>query len=1287
MSTRIIIKNKNAELGAGDTPAVGDLEFGELALNYRTGKLFYKDHNNTIKVLNEPPPGGSGSGTDADLLDGFDSTEFLRSNATDQYTNGTLTIDNGTAMVFANKTVISSVGTVENISGGGPWVADITGMTTTAGFVPGTLIDAIPGTGSLYGGTPTSVVVTQILSGTSLRYTVTGGTTPTAGSITGIEKPHAAVSFQAQEGRSPFKVTSTTKVDNLNADLLDGKDSSFFYSPDNEPTLVEADTLQTVTSRELTGVASLSATLSTGTAVVTVADTTGLVAGQTLTKISGTGEFGDDSYVLTVDTATQFTASINHATAGAIVFSAGRFSTTTQKIEILNTTQSNGNTGTITEGALIVRGGVGIEKDLHVKGDMHIVGTGTLRFGPYNVGATSGNLWWVRKGGLDLDPAVVNGAGEQLWTAFGTIKHALKYAEFGDTVLVQPGEYEEEFPLIVPGGVSLRGSGLRETQIYPTLATKDKDAFLVAGDSTVSDFTVKDFLYNSTNDTGYAFRYATYSATITSGVATVTVADTTGLTVGKTLRKISGTGAFGSNATILSVDSATQFTASVNHATSGTIVFSVVELAARSTYIQRCTVLTRGTSASGSDPYGYSSGDAGRGAFVDGSLVSRSSLQSAMLFNEMTFIVPNSRGIIMTNGARAEFLTCFVYFADLAFEGKVGTNGRGMDGKTYITIEGKTGTWTNGSTLQYYDTDGTTLIASATIESISGSKITIDGSASGFAVNTDRTPKTVLVYGDAQLDTAVTKIATASLLLDGTGDYLKVDATSDFQFTGDFCAEAWIYPTSVTGSHNIFAFGTETTGRYVLFLDGNTIKGNYYGAASTTFGGTLSTNTWYHVALSRAGSTMTVYLDGTALGTTETNSNTLGNSGELKIGADASASNTFAGNIDELRITKGFRRYSANFTPYTTARTSDADTVLLLHFNGSDGSTVIVDDGGNQQDIRCSAGGSATGIARYDRSEFGAELRSIASAFVYGNQGIKADGPDVLLQLMAHNFAYIGTGADLTNDKSAVIQANEVIEVNGGKVYFNSVDQAGDFRVGDFFRVNFETGAVTFSGGSFDVSALGSITFTDGANTTTVQATGITTGNLEFSGNSITTTTGNLTLDPSADGTLTLNGDTTVAGDLTVSNFSPLGMKLTEYTGGPPGVGTAATSANTTDYIVVYTKSLTLTTDWGDTGIKGTDLETGTYMVQLYANDTAAGGTSTNEYYSGTMSWYSGVTASSAASPSDEIVLHRAGASSEGNIYLRTLRTNGADRLKLQIYANFASSSASNYVFKFRRIM
>ena len=76
--------------------------------------------------------------------------------------------------------------TVGTITGSGPWTATLTGISSTTGIMVGQNITATAGTGSLFGGSPTSVLVASIVSGTSITVTVTGGTTPTAGTITSL---------------------------------------------------------------------------------------------------------------------------------------------------------------------------------------------------------------------------------------------------------------------------------------------------------------------------------------------------------------------------------------------------------------------------------------------------------------------------------------------------------------------------------------------------------------------------------------------------------------------------------------------------------------------------------------------------------------------------------------------------------------------------------------------------------------------------------------------------------------------------------------------------------------------------------------------------------------------------------------------------------------------------------------------------------------------------------------------------------------------------------------------
>lgn len=122
--------------------------------------------------------------------------------------------------------------------------------------------------------------------------------------------------------------------------------------------------------------------------------------------------------------------------------------------------------------------------------------------------------------------------------------------------------------------------------------------------------------------------------------------------------------------------------------------------------------------------------------------------------------------------------------------------------------------------------------------------------------------------------------------------------------------------------------------------------------------------------------------------------------------------------------------------------------------------------------------------------------------------------------------------------------------------------------------------------------------------------------------------------------------------------------------------------------IVTIQKSLKLTTDWMDTGIAGESLSSGTYIIQVSGLTTNSTGFY-QEVYSGVMTWFNSTTNSTGV---DEIPLHNAGHAENGNeIYLRTARMNaGSDskgRLKLQIAALKAGTTADTITFKFRRMI
>jgi hypothetical protein len=99
---------------------------------------------------------------------------------------GTVTTFSGlTNLIMGNGSFGTGSISGPGITGSGPWTVTVTGISSTTGLSIGQEIKATAGTGSLHN-SPTSVVIASIVSSTSITVTVTGGTTPTAGTITGI---------------------------------------------------------------------------------------------------------------------------------------------------------------------------------------------------------------------------------------------------------------------------------------------------------------------------------------------------------------------------------------------------------------------------------------------------------------------------------------------------------------------------------------------------------------------------------------------------------------------------------------------------------------------------------------------------------------------------------------------------------------------------------------------------------------------------------------------------------------------------------------------------------------------------------------------------------------------------------------------------------------------------------------------------------------------------------------------------------------------------------------------
>jgi len=221
---------------------------------------------------------------------------------------------------------------------------------------------------------------------------------------------------------------------------------------------------------------------------------------------------------------------------------------------------------------------------------------------------------------------------------------------------------------------------------------------------------------------------------------------------------------------------------------------------------------------------------------------------------------------------------------------------------------------------------------------------------------------TITANGDVTNTRAQKKIGSSSIKFDGTGDYLSLADSADWNIfgSGNWTTETWVkldnhsqaehlfgqyedgsnkweISHNGAGSNNGLEFGLKSGGSWV-------ISSSYASSGS----GEITDTDWHHVALVKNSNTYTLYLDGTALDNTVTDTDTDDISGPLSIGQNGANGSYLTGYMDEIRISDT-ARYTSSFTPSTTAFTADSNTKLLIHsdFNGGIGA----DSSGNTNDF------------------------------------------------------------------------------------------------------------------------------------------------------------------------------------------------------------------------------------------------------------------------------------------------------------------------------------------------
>jgi hypothetical protein len=211
-------------------------------------------------------------------------------------------------------------------------------------------------------------------------------------------------------------------------------------------------------------------------------------------------------------------------------------------------------------------------------------------------------------------------------------------------------------------------------------------------------------------------------------------------------------------------------------------------------------------------------------------------------------------------------------------------------------------------------------------DGVNGSTVITDNSKNNFAITSSN---------GAVISTAQSKFGGSSIFFNGSNSYITTPSNVDFEFgSGDFTIEGWIYPTAnVTNTYYTWISKTvgsgygefyfpQRNGNLYIFFSYNGSSWGIHGVNSGYTFGTLTINAWNNFAITRQGDTIRSYLNGVAGSTFSlpTGQSLYATSGYgVGIGANNNGSEPVTGYADEIRITKGYARYTSNFTPSTTA--------------------------------------------------------------------------------------------------------------------------------------------------------------------------------------------------------------------------------------------------------------------------------------------------------------------------------------------------------------------------------
>lgn len=201
-----------------------------------------------------------------------------------------------------------------------------------------------------------------------------------------------------------------------------------------------------------------------------------------------------------------------------------------------------------------------------------------------------------------------------------------------------------------------------------------------------------------------------------------------------------------------------------------------------------------------------------------------------------------------------------------------------------------------------------------------------DGSTT--CTDSSASARTMTRTGDPELDTAQSKFGGSSGLFN-SGRWQAPDDADLELGSNDFTIDMWVRASSWAGGYHLLCARGGAADYWTgfhhngtsLYFTGTTNNSSYGFSALTAIPGvTLATNTWHHIAAARSGNNLYLFFDGDLKDTRSVTGLSVYNFGHgWCVGSNNDATAAFAGWIDELRISIGIARWTANFTPPTAA--------------------------------------------------------------------------------------------------------------------------------------------------------------------------------------------------------------------------------------------------------------------------------------------------------------------------------------------------------------------------------